>query len=50
KRSFNCDHSQAFAMEKACTNLTDVVRSVHLLKFKGYSLTMEISSDHCFKS
>lgn len=37
-------------MEKACTNLTDVVRSVRLLKFKGYSLTKDISSDHCFKS
>ncbi|VAI92231.1 unnamed protein product [Triticum turgidum subsp. durum] len=37
-------------MEKACTNLTDVVRSVRLLKIKGYSLTRDISSDHCFKS
>lgn len=37
-------------MEKTCTNLTDVVRSVRLLKIKGYGLTRDINSDHCFKS
>ncbi|XP_073360428.1 BTB/POZ and MATH domain-containing protein 1-like [Aegilops tauschii subsp. strangulata] len=38
-------------MEDACTNLTDVVRSVQLLTINGYSMTKTIDSDDgCIKS
>ncbi|CAM0909992.1 unnamed protein product [Alopecurus aequalis] len=38
-------------MEDTCTNLTDVVRSVHLLKINGYRMTKTMDSDDgCLKS
>lgn len=37
-------------MEKACTNLTEVVRFVRLFKIDGFSMTMCIGMDYSFKS
>jgi speckle-type POZ protein len=37
-------------MEIACTILTDVVRSVRLLKVNGYSLTRDMHSSYYYKS
>lgn len=37
-------------MEDACTNMTEVVRSVRLLKIDGISMTKGMGRDYCFKS
>ncbi|KAM3214156.1 hypothetical protein ACQJBY_066533 [Aegilops geniculata] len=36
-------------MEKACTNLSEVVSSVWLFKINGYSFTLGANRDYCFK-
>ncbi|KAM3193764.1 hypothetical protein ACQJBY_070409 [Aegilops geniculata] len=37
-------------MEKACTNLTEVVRSVRLFRIDGFSMTTGIGRDYSFNS